>query len=200
MKKLTKIICVAVMALFAMPQSADAQFFKKLKEAAKSVVKDAVKTDADGNKSTAAKAAPSLEFVTSADGVSIGNPGTEHFDLQFVEAVGNKASNTVTVYVKAAAKKLNYNNAHIGGRNQNVKAYDADGNEYETVSYGEAKTLTVGLPVKFELGKFAKVPATVESFAVIYSGWYLDTEARCPGGTAYMQYAIQLKNVPIKWQ
>lgn len=200
MKKMTKIICLAAIAFLAMPQSANAQFFKKLKDAAKKVVNDAVKTDTDDKKTSDAKTASSLEFVTTPEGVAIGNPGAEHFDLQFVEAVGDKASNTVTVYVKASAKKLNYNNAQIGGRNNNVKAYDADGNEYETVSYGNAKTLTVGLPVKFELGKFAKVPATVDSFAVIYSGWYLDTDTRCPGGTTYMQYAIQLKNVPVKWQ
>ena len=35
MKKIIRTVCIATIALFAIPQQADAQFFKKLKEAAK---------------------------------------------------------------------------------------------------------------------------------------------------------------------
>lgn len=199
MTKTVKIICVAAAALLAMPQSADAQVFKKLKQAAKKVIGDVTKTDPDGKPSSGDTASPTVDFVTSANGVSIGNPGSKHFDVEFVSAVGDKASNTVTVYVKATSKSLNYNNAYVGANNSG-KAYDSDGNEYKTSSYGDAKTLTVGVPVKYEFAKFEKVPATVDKFVVVYGGWYLDSGAYCPGGTSFTQKAIQLKNVPVTWE
>lgn len=40
MKKIIRTVCIAAIALFAIPQQADAQFFKKLKEAAKGVVQE----------------------------------------------------------------------------------------------------------------------------------------------------------------
>ena len=200
MKKLTKTLCAVAIAMFAMPQQADAQFFKKLKEAAANVVKETITgettTESDGK--AAGDAAPTANFVTSASGVQLGNPGSEHFDLEFVEAVGNAAANTVTIYVKATAKKLNYSNASVGGNDG--RATDADGNEYKTSYYPEKKNMMVGVPVKFEFAKFVKVPATVSSFVMVTAGWYLDAEARCPGGSSWMNYAIKLKNVPIKWE
>lgn len=194
-----KIVCLVAIALLAMPQSADAQIFKKLKQAAKKVVDDVTKTDSDSKSSADNNASPALDFVTSASGVSIGNPASKHFDVEFVSAVGNKASNTVTIYVKATSKSLNYNNAYVGANNSG-RAYDSDGNEYKTSSYGDAKTLTVGVPVKYEFAKFEKVPATVDKFVVVYGGWYLDASAFCPGGTTFTQKAIQMKNVPITWE
>ena len=55
---------------------------------------------------------------------------------------------TVTIYLKATAKDLSYANARIG--DNNVTAYDTDGNEYKTNDYATAKNLAVGVPVKFE--------------------------------------------------
>lgn len=199
MKKALTTLCVVAIGLFAMPQSANAQFFKKLKKAAESVVKEVTKVDSDDKSQADKNASPALNFITSASGVSIGNPASKHFDVEFVSAVGNKANNTVTIYVKATAKSLNYSSAHVGGQN-NGKAYDSDGNEYEEGSYGDSKALTVGVPVKYEFAKFKKVPATVDKFVVVYGGWYLDGSAFCPSGVTFVQNAIQLKNVPITWE
>lgn len=204
MKRMIRTLCAVAIAFFAIPQQADAQFFKKLKKAAENVVKETItgetttESTANSTTATAGTAEVATNFVTSASGVEVGNPGSEHFDLEFVEAVGNAASNEVTIYVKATAKKLNYQNAAIGGNDG--RATDADGNEYKTGYYPEKKNMMVGVPVKFEFAKFMKVPATVDKFVIVTAGWYLDTEARCPGGTNWMQYAIKLKNVPIKWE
>lgn len=187
--KLMMLMFICVM----MPQQSHAQFFKNLGKAAGKVLKDAVKdatSDSDAATPTATK---------GTDGVTIVNPGAEHFTVDFVSAVGNRASNTVTIYVKAKAKKLNYSNAYIGGRNQG-RAYDEDGNQYRTESYGESRDLNTDIPVKFELAKFVKVPASVTSFPVVYASWYLDVDNNCPSGNTFMQKAIQLKNVPITWE
>lgn len=198
MKKLTKTLCAVAIAMFAMPQQADAQFFKKLKEAAANVVKETITgettTESDGK--AAGDAAPSTNFVTSASGVSVGNPAAQYFDLQFVEAVGNSAANTVTIYLKATAKDLNYANVQIG--NNTVVGYDTDGNEYKSNNYALAKNLTVGLPVKYEISSLANVPSTVNTLAVVYVGWYINSSKAAKGGN--LSTNIQLKNVPVKWQ
>lgn len=186
-------------ALFAIPQQADAQFLKKLKEAAKGVVKE-VLTDDNAEQTTTTQlgttTAPSTNFVTSASGVSVGNPAAQYFDLQFVEAVGNSAANTVTIYLKATAKDLNYANVQIG--NNTVVGYDTDGNEYKSNNYALAKNLTVGLPVKYEISSLANVPSTVNTLAVVYVGWYINSSKAAKGGN--LSTNIQLKNVPVKWQ
>ena len=160
MKKIIRTLCVVATALFAIPQQADAQFFKKLKEAATNVVKDAVtgKTADEGANTTAKSAAPALQMVTSASGVSIGNPGSKNFDIDFVEAVGNAASNTVTITLKATSKDLTYSNVRIG--DNTVTGYDSDGNEYKSNKHAGAKNMPAGLPVKFELSSLPQVPAT----------------------------------------
>lgn len=191
MIKLMMLIAVSV----CLPQQSHAQFLKNLGKVAGKVLKEATKED--GNTANNKVAAPSV--TTGNDGVTIINPGSELFTVEFVSAVGNKAANTVTIHVKAKAKKLNYSNAYIGGRNQG-RAYDDDGNQYRTESYGESRDLNTDIPVKFELAKFVKVPASVTSFPVVYASWYLDVDNNCPSGNTFMQKAIQLKNVPITWE
>lgn len=198
MKKMIRTLCVVAIALFAIPQQADAQFFKKLKEAATNVVKDAVtgKTADEGANTTAKSAAPALQMVTSASGVSIGNPGSKNFDIDFVEAVGNAASNTVTITLKATSKDLTYSNVRIG--DNTVTGYDSDGNEYKSNNYAGAKNMPAGLPVKFELSSLPQVPATVTVLPIVYVGYYLNSDVRSMGGN--LSTYIQLKNVPVKWQ
>ena len=135
-------------------------------------------------------------FVTTSNGVGVSNPGAKHFDIEFVEAVGNTAGNTVTIIVKATSKDLNYSNVHIG--DNNVTAYDADGNEYKSTTGSPTKNLTVGIPVKFEWSKLINVPATVSVLPVVYTTYYVNADIRSRSGT--LSTYIQLKNVPIKWQ
>lgn len=198
MKRTIKTLCAVAIAMFAMPQQADAQFFKKLKEAATNVVKETItgKTAAEGDGKAAGDAAQTTKFVTSASGVEVGNPGSEHFGLEFVEARGNAAANTVTISLKATAKDLNYANVRIG--DNNVTAYDADGNEYKTNDYATAKNLTVGVPVKFELSKLVGVPSTVQTLTAVQVGYYINSDKSSRAGN--MATYIQLRNVPVTWQ
>lgn len=190
--------CAVAIAFFAIPQQADAQFFKKLKEAAKEVVKETISgeqtTESTGTTSTSAASA--IQMVTSASGVSIGNPGSKNFDIDFVEAVGNAASNTVTITLKATSKDLTYSNVRIG--DNTVTGYDSDGNEYKSNKHAGAKNMPAGLPVKFELSSLPQVPATVTVLPIVYVGYYLNSDIRSMGGN--LSTYIQLKNVPVKWQ
>ena len=179
-------------------RSGDSQFFKKLKEAAKEVVKETISgeqtTESTGTTSTSAASA--IQMVTSASGVSIGNPGSKNFDIDFVEAVGNAASNTVTITLKATSKDLTYSNVRIG--DNTVTGYDSDGNEYKSNKHAGAKNMPAGLPVKFELSSLPQVPATVTVLPIVYVGYYLNSDIRSMGGN--LSTYIQLKNVPVKWQ
>mgnify|MGYP003198454007 FL=1 len=198
MKKMIRTICVVAIALFAIPQQADAQFFKKLKKAAENVVKETITGEtATESNSTATTKAPAMNFVTGTSGVNVGNPASKHFDVEFVEAIGNAASNTVTITLKATSKDLNYNDVTMG--KWNVKAYDGDGNEYECSGFSDKKNMPAGIPVKFELAKIAKVPATVTMFSLVYVDYIVDIN----GIRSYdndLSTFIQLKNVPITWQ
>lgn len=195
MKKILCTVCIMAIAMFAIPQQANAQFLKKLKKAAEGVLKESTSTTTD-NKTTESK---TLDFVESASGVKIGNPASKHFDVEFVSAEGDKASNTVMIYVKATTKSLNYSGGQIGGRFEE-RATDTEGNEYKSDLFSKGKAMTAGVPVKFEAARFNKVPATITSFPVVYLSWYLDTDAFCPSGINYLKYAIQLRNVPITWK
>lgn len=191
MRKTFIIISLVATAFFALPQQADAQIFKKLKDAAAGVVKEALTGETDKQ-----NASSGVNFVSSASGVSISNPASQSFDLEFVEAIGNSAANTVTIYLKATAKDLNYANARIG--DNNVTAYDTDGNEYKTNDYASAKNMAVGVPIKFELSKLVNVPATVTKLSVVQAGYYLNSDKSSRAGN--LSSYIQLKNVPVTWQ
>lgn len=76
MKKIIRTVCIAAISLFAIPQQADAQFFKKLKEAAKGVVQEVTGTTTTGTASTTTTAqnAPSVSYLPSASGVLVAIP------------------------------------------------------------------------------------------------------------------------------
>ena len=193
MKKTIKMLCVAAIALFAIPQHADAQLFKKLGEAAVDAAAEVVKETIVGETPDNAS---NVNIETSASGVGIGNPGAQYFDLEFIEAIGNTSGNTVTIYVKATAKDLNYTNVHIG--DNNVIGYDNDGNEYKSNDSAPTKNLPAGLPVKFQLSALPNVPAKVTTLPVVYSGWYISSDKSSRSGN--LGTYIQFKNVPVKWQ
>lgn len=116
--------------------------------------------------------------------------------MEFIEAIGNTSGNTVTIYVKATAKDLNYTNVHIG--DNNVIGYDNDGNEYKSNDSAPTKNLPAGLPVKFQLSALPNVPAKVTTLPVVYSGWYISSDKSSRSGN--LGTYIQFKNVPVKWQ
>lgn len=197
MKKIIRTVCIAAIALFAIPQQADAQFFKKLKEAAKGVVQEvAGTTNSETNSSTSMNKAPGINFVSSANGVAVGNPGSEYFTLEFVEAKGNKGSNRVDIYVKVKAVSLSIQNALVGGAGL-TKAYDADGNEYGAgCDYDDKKNLNPDVAVKLKFATICEVPSTVTSFVLVKGPWNLGGGRNSSSINEY----IQLKNVPIVWE
>lgn len=196
MKKIFRTVCIAAIALFAIPQQADAQFFKKLKEAAKGVVQEVAGTTTTGTTTNTAQNAPSLNFITSANGVAVGNPGSQYFTLEFVEARGSKGSNRVDIYVKVKAVSLSLQNALVGGAGL-TKAYDADGNEYGAgCDYDDKKNLNPDVAVKLKFATICEVPSTVTSFVLVKGPWNLGGGRNSSSINEY----IQLKNVPIVWE
>lgn len=194
MKKIIRTFCVAAIALFAIPQHADAQFFKKLKEAAKGVVQEV--TGTNSNTTTTPSQSPQLNFATSSSGVLIGNPGSKYFTVEFVEAKGSKGSNRVDIYVKVKAVGLNFQNALVGGAGL-TKAYDADGNEYGAgCDYDDMKNLNPDVAVKLKFATICEVPSTVTSFVLVRGPWNLGGGRNSSSVNEY----IQLKNVPIVWE
>lgn len=198
MKKIIRTVCIAAIALFAIPQQADAQFFKKLKEAAKGVVQEVTGTTTTGTASTTTTAqnAPSVSYLPSASGVLVGNPGSKYFTLEFVEAKGSKGSNRVDIYVKVKAVSLSIQNALVGGAGL-TKAYDADGNEYGAgCDYDDKKNLNPDVAVKLKFATICEVPSTVTSFVLVKGPWNLSGGRNSSPINEY----IQLKNVPIVWE
>ena len=197
MKKIIRTVCVVAIALFAIPQQADAQFFKKLKEAAKGVVQEVTGVNTTGtNTTTSPQNAPALSFSPSVGGVAVGNPGSEYFTMEFVEAKGNKASNRVDIYVKVTAVGVSFQNGLIGGGGL-TKAYDADGNEYNAGCGGDdMKNLNPDVAVKLKFATICEVPATVSSFVLVKGPWNLGGGRNSKSINEY----IQLKNVPIAWE
>lgn len=197
MKKIIRTVCVVAIALFAIPQQADAQFFKKLKEAAKGVVQEVTgTTNSETSTTTSANKTSVVNFVSSASGVAVGNPGSEYFTMEFVEAKGNKASNRVDIYVKVKAVGISFQNGLIGGGGL-TKAYDADGNEYNAGCGGDdMKNLNPDVAVKLKFATICEVPATVSSFVLVKGPWNLGGGRNSKSINEY----IQLKNVPIAWE
>lgn len=194
MKKIIRNVCVVAIALFAIPQHADAQFFKKLKEAAKSVVQEV--TGTNSNTTTTPSQSPQLNFATSSSGVLIGNPGSKYFTVEFVEAKGSKGSNRVDIYVKVKAVGISFQNALVGGAGL-TKAYDADGNEYGAgCDYDDMKNLNPDVAVKLKFATICEVPSTVTSFVLVRGPWNLGGGRNSSSVNEY----IQLKNVPIVWE
>lgn len=196
MKKIIRTVCVVAIALFAIPQQADAQFFQKLKEAAKGVVKEVTGVNTTGTTTTSAQNAPALSFSPSVGGVSIANPGSKYFTVEFVEAKGSKGSNRVDIYVKVKAVGINFQNGLIGGGGL-TKAYDADGNEYNAGCGGDdMKNLNPDIAVKLKFATICDVPATVSSFVLVNGPWNLGGGRNSKSINEY----IQMKNVPIVWE
>ena len=184
MKKIIRTVCVVAIALFAIPQHADAQFFKKLKEAAKGVVQEV--TGTNSNTTTTPSQSPQLNFATSSSGVMIGNPGSK----------GSKGSNRVDIYVKVKAVGISFQNALVGGAGL-TKAYDADGNEYGAgCDYDDMKNLNPDVAVKLKFATICEVPSTVTSFVLVRGPWNLGGGRNSSSVNEY----IQLKNVPIVWE
>ena len=133
-KNLIHIVLVALFAVFAFPQQADAQLgglLKKVKKGVESVTK-ATGVSAD------AKAA-GTEVAIPSGGTMI-NPFAEAMDVELVGCYGKSTSeNYGTAYLVLKVKmKLNKTSVLLSGNENGNKtmAVDADGNAYQTCDRG----------------------------------------------------------------
>lgn len=192
-KNLIHIVLVALFAVFAFPQQADAQLgglLKKVKKGVESVTK-ATGVSAD------AKAA-GTEVAISSGGTMI-NPFAEAMDVELVGCYGKSTSeNYGTAYLVLKVKmKLNKTSVLLSGNENGNKtmAVDADGNAYQTSAMGGTRRdVTEGIFVKVKIDdpqqQFADVKKSVKEFQLVKLSVYIDPQHRG---------AITFKNVPVLW-
>lgn len=192
-KNLIHIVLVALFAVFAFPQQADAQLgglLKKVKKGVESVTK-ATGVSAD------VKAA-GTEVAIPSGGTMI-NPFSEAMDVELVGCYGKSTSeNYGTAYLVLKVKmKLNKTSVLLSGNENGNKtmAVDADGNAYQTSAMGGTRRdVTEGIFVKVKIDdpqqQFADVKKSVKEFQLVKLSVYIDPQHRG---------AITFKNVPVLW-
>lgn len=192
-KNLIHIVLVALFAVFAFPQQADAQLgglLKKVKKGVESVTK-ATGVSAD------VKAA-GTEVAIPSGGTMI-NPFAEAMDVELVGCYGKSTSeNYGTAYLVLKLKmKLNKTSVLLSGNENGNKtmAVDADGNAYQTSAMGGTRRdVTEGIFVKVKIDdpqqQFADVKKSVKEFQLVKLSVYIDPQHRG---------AITFKNVPVLW-
>lgn len=192
-KNLIHIVLVALFAVFAFPQQADAQLgglLKKVKKGVESVTK-ATGVSAD------VKAA-GTEVAIPSGGTMI-NPFAEAMDVELVGCYGKSTSeNYGTAYLVLKVKmKLNKTSVLLSGNENGNKtmAVDADGNAYQTSAMGGTRRdVTEGIFVKVKIDdpqqQFADVKKSVKEFQLVKLSVYIDPQHRG---------AITFKNVPVLW-
>lgn len=192
-KNLIHIVLVALFAVFAFPQQADAQLgglLKKVKKGVESVTK-ATGVSAD------VKAA-GTEVAIPSGGTMI-NPFAEAMDVELVGCYGKSTSeNYGTAYLVLKVKmKLNKTSVLLSGNENGNKtmAVDADGNAYQTSAMGGTRRdVTEGIFVKVKIDdpqqQFADVKKSVKEFQLIKMSVYIDPQYRG---------ALTFKNVPVLW-
>lgn len=192
-KNLIHIVLVALFAVFAFPQQADAQLgglLKKVKKGVESVTK-ATGVSAD------AKAA-GTEVAIPSGGTMI-NPFAEAMDVELVGCYGKSTSeNYGTAYLVLKLKmKLNKTSVLLSGNENGNKtmAVDADGNAYGTSAMGGTRRdVTEGIFVKVKVDdpqqQFKDVKKSVKEFQLVKMSVYIDPQYRG---------ALTFKNVPVLW-
>ncbi len=192
-KNLIHIVLVALFAVFAFPQQADAQLgglLKKVKKGVESVTK-ATGVSADAK-------AVGTEVAIPSGGTMI-NPFAEAMDVELVGCYGKSTSeNYGTAYLVLKVKmKLNKTSVLLSGNENGNKtmAVDADGNAYQTSAMGGTRRdVTEGIFVKVKIDdpqqQFADVKKSVKEFQLVKLSVYIDPQHRG---------AITFKNVPVLW-
>lgn len=192
-KNLIHIVLVALFAVFAFPQQADAQLgglLKKVKKGVESVTKaTGVSVDAK---------AAGTEVAIPSGGTMI-NPFAEAMDVELVGCYGKSTSeNYGTAYLVLKLKmKLNKTSVLLSGNENGNKtmAVDADGNAYGTSAMGGTRRdVTEGIFVKVKVDdpqqQFKDVKKSVKEFQLIKMSVYIDPQYRG---------ALTFKNVPVLW-
>lgn len=192
-KNFIHIVLVALFAVFAFPQQADAQLgglLKKVKKGVESVTKT-TGVSADGT-------AAGTEVAIPSGGTMI-NPFAEAMDVELVGCYGKSTSeNYGTAYLVLKVKmKLNKTSVLLSGNENGNKtmAVDADGNAYHTSAMGGTRRdVTEGIFVKVKVDdpqqQFADVKKSVKEFQLVKLSVYIDPQHRG---------AITFKNVPVLW-
>lgn len=196
-RNIIRTLIIAVAAMFAMPQTADAQIGNLLKKAKKAV--EAVTGTTDTKTAEAKDAGTQAAEVAVASGGTMINPFSEAADIELVGCYGKSTSeNFGTAYLVLKVKmKLNKNHINLSGNENGNKtmAIDADGNAYSTSAMGGMGCdVTEGVFVKLKIDapqqQFQDVKKSVKEFQLIKMSIYIDPQHRG---------ALTFKNVPIQW-
>ncbi len=203
MRKFIKLFCiVAILAIIA-PQSADAQFFKKLKDTAKGVLDDATSSSSSSSSSTSSSPATSTvqarDFTPTTWGGTMYNPISSVLDVELVECYGKSISvNFGKVYFKLKVK-LNIVDDFVKIQEFNTLAIDQDGNSYAPLrSHSQEIKVTEGIWVNIESDSemcFQNVKKTATSFQTLKMRFWF----RGRGYNGDNTGVIEFRDVPIKW-
>lgn len=196
-RNIIRTFIIAVAAIFAMPQTADAQIGNLLKKAKKAV--ETVTGTTDAKTADAKDAGTQATEVAIASGGTMINPFSDAADIELVGCYGKSTSeNFGTAYLVLKVKmKLNKNRIILSGNENGNKtmAIDADGNSYGTSAMGGMGCdVTEGVFVKLKVDapqqQFKDVKKSVKEFQLIKMSIYIDPQYRG---------ALTFKNVPIQW-
>lgn len=117
------------------------------------------------------------------------NPDPLKLDIEFVECKGNTSGQYFEVVLKIKNKSTN-DRLYVGAMGS-TKAFDSDGNSYETTfSSGKDYDIPTNVPVKVSV-KYVKVLPSVAHLELINVG-------TMKNGVKYG--VIELHNVPVVWE
>ena len=196
-RNIIRTFIIAVAAVFAVPQTADAQIGNLLKKAKKAV--ETVTGTTDAKTAEAKDAGTQATEVAIASGGTMINPFSDAADIELVGCYGKSTSeNFGTAYLVLKVKmKPNKNRIILSGNENGNKtmAIDADGNSYGTSAMGGMGCdVTEGVFVKLKVDapqqQFKDVKKSVKEFQLIKMSIYIDPQYRG---------ALTFKNVPIQW-
>jgi hypothetical protein len=121
-----------------------------------------------------------------------------NLDVEFVECVGDRASETVMIAFTAKSKRLKAD-FRVGGRGMD-KAYDKSGNSFNNKSAYTSvdKGCPNGIAVRYEV-TFKSVPATLEAFELVSIAWWLNV-GNDKGASGNDNANMEFRNIPIAWE
>ncbi len=121
-----------------------------------------------------------------------------NIDIEFVECVGDRASESVTIAFTAKSKKLKAD-FRVGGQGRDM-AYDKSGNTFKNNSAYTSvdKSCPSGVPVRYEI-TFKSVPTNLEALELVSIAWWLSV-GNDKGASGNEHACMEFRNIPIAWE
>ncbi len=121
-----------------------------------------------------------------------------NLDIEFVECVGDKASESVTIAFTAKSKRLKAD-FRVGGQGRDM-AYDKSGNSFKNPSSYTSvdKSCPSGVPVRYEI-TFKSVPTDLQAFELVSIAWWLSV-GNDKGSSGNEHACMEFRNIPIAWE